>query len=51
MALTIECSIEVCVCSLYESGSVLMDLGDLKWRLFTKKQLEAQNLPLKREAF
>ena len=40
-----ERAIETFVCQLYEPGTTVEDVGDLRWKLFTKKQLEAQKLP------
>ncbi len=40
-----ERAIETFVCLLYEPGTTVSDAGDLRWKLFTKKQLEAQKLP------
>ena len=40
-----EKKIEAFVCQLYEPGTNLVDVGELRWRLFTKKQLEAEKLP------
>ena len=34
-------AIETFVCQLYEPGTTVVDVGDLRWKLFTKKQLEA----------
>lgn len=45
-----EQAIEAFVCQLYEPGTTLVDVGDLRWRLFTKKQLEGQKLPPTRGA-
>jgi len=45
-----ERAIETFVCQLYEPGSTVVDVGDLRWKLFTKKQLEAQKLPQTRGA-
>jgi len=45
-----ERAIEIFVCQLYEPGTTVVDVGDLRWKLFTKKQLEAQKLPPTREA-
>ena len=45
-----ESAIEAYVCQLYESGTAVTDVGELRWRLFTKKQLEAQKLPPTRGA-
>ena len=46
MELTVnrECAIEAFVYQLYEPGTVMTNVGDLRWRLFTKKQLEDQKL-------
>jgi len=33
-----ERAIETFVCQLYEPGSTVVDVGDLRWKLFTKKQ-------------
>jgi hypothetical protein len=46
----IENAIEAFVCQLYESGTTMDTVCDLRWRLFTKKQLEAQKLPPTRGA-
>ena len=40
-----ENKIEAFVCQLYEPGTNLVEVGELRWRLFTKKQLEAEKLP------
>ena len=40
-----EKKIEAFVCQLYEPGTNLVEVGELRWRLFTKKQLEAEKLP------
>ena len=40
-----EKKIEAFVCQLYEPSTNLVDVGELRWRLFTKKQLEAEKLP------
>ena len=45
-----ESAIEAFVCQLYESGTTVVDVGDLRWKLFTNKQLEAQKLPPTRAA-
>lgn len=45
-----ESDIEAFVCQLYEPGTTVVDVGKLRWRLFTKKQLEAQKLPPTRGA-
>ena len=45
-----ESAIEAIVCQLYESGTTVVDAGDVRWNLFTKKQLEAQKLPPTRAA-
>jgi len=45
-----ERAIETFVCQLYEPGTTVVDVGDLRWKLFTKKQLEAQKLPPTRGA-
>ena len=45
-----ESAIEAFVCQLYEPGTTVVDVGDLRWKLFTKKQLEAQRLPPTRGA-
>ena len=37
-----ERATETFVCQLYEPGSTVMNVGDRRWKLFTKKQLEAQ---------
>ena len=37
-------AIETFVCQLYEPGSTVVDVGDLRWKLFTKKQLQAEKL-------
>ena len=39
-----ERAIETFVCHLYEPGTTVVDVGDLRWKLFIKKQLEAQKL-------
>jgi len=45
-----ESAIEAFVCQLYESGTTVVDVGDLRWKLFTKKQSETQKLPPTRAA-
>ncbi len=45
-----ERAIETFVCQLYEPGTTVLDVGELRWKLFTKKQLEAQKLPPTRGA-
>ena len=40
-----ERAIETFVCQLYEPGSTVVDVGDLRWKVFTKKQLQAEKLP------
>jgi len=45
-----ERAIETSVCQLCEPGTSVVDVGDLRWKLFTKKQLEAQKLPPTRGA-
>ena len=45
-----ERAIETFVFQLYEPGSTVVDVDDLSWKLFTKKQLEAQKLPPTRGA-
>ncbi len=45
-----ECAIDTFVCQLYEPCTTVLDVGDLKWKLFNKKQLEAQKLPPTRRA-
>jgi len=40
-----ERAIETFVCHVYEPGTTVVDVGDLRWKLFSKKQLEAQKLP------
>jgi len=42
--------IETFVCQLCEPGTTLVAVGDLRWKLFTKKQLEAHKLPPTRGA-
>ncbi|KAK2154993.1 hypothetical protein LSH36_251g00013 [Paralvinella palmiformis] len=44
MELTVstECTIDAFVCQLHEHGTVVAEVGNLRWRLFTKKQLEAE---------
>jgi len=37
--------IETFVCQVYEPGTTVVDVGDLRWKLFSKKQLETQKLP------
>ena len=44
-------ALEEFVCQLYEPGTFITNVGDLRWRLFTKKQSEAQKLPPTRGAF
>lgn len=50
LSATTESAIEAFVCQLYESGTTVVDVGDLRWKLFTTKQLEAQKLPPTRGA-
>jgi len=45
-----ERAIETFVCQLYEPGSTVVDVGDLRRKLFIKKQLVAQKLPPTRGA-
>ena len=45
-----ESAIEAFVCQLYESGTTVVDVGDLRWKLFTNKQLKTQKLPPTRAA-
>ena len=45
-----ERRIEAFVCQLYEPGTTVVDVSELRWRLFTKKQLEAERLPPTRGA-
>ena len=45
-----EHAIETFVCQLCEPGTTVVDVGDLMWKLFTKKKLEAQKLPPTRGA-
>ena len=45
-----ERATETFVCQLYEPGSTEVDVGDLRWKLFTKKQLQAEKLPPTRGA-
>ena len=45
-----ERAIETFVCQLYEPGSTVVDVGDLTWKLFTQKQLQAEKLPPTRGA-
>ena len=45
-----EESIEAYVCQLYEPSATITNVGDLRWKLFTKKQLEGQRLPPTRGA-
>ena len=45
-----ERDIEAFVCQLHEPGIALVNVNKLRWRLFTKKQLEAQKLPPTRGA-
>ena len=40
-----ESAIETFGYQLYEPGTTVVDVAELKWKLFTKKQLEAQKLP------
>jgi len=40
-----ERAIETSVCQFYEPGSTVVDVGDLRWKLFTQKQLQAKKLP------
>ena len=37
--------IEVFVCNLYDTTTVSSSIGDVRWKLFTKKQAEGENLP------
>ena len=41
-----EWAIEAFVWQLYGPATVVTGVSDLRWRLFTKKQSEVQNLPL-----
>jgi len=43
-------AIEAFVCQLYESGTTVVDVGDIRWKIFTNKQLEAQKLTSTRGA-
>ena len=43
-------AIETFVCQLYEPGTTAVDVDELRWKLFTKKQLEAHKLPPTRGA-
>ena len=43
-------AIEMFLCQLYEPHTALVDVAELMWRLFTKKQLEGQKLPPTRGA-
>ena len=45
-----ERDIETFVCQVYEPGTTVVDVVDLRWMLFSKKQLEAQKLPPTRGA-
>jgi len=45
-----ESAIETFVCQLYEPGTTAVDVSELRWKLFTKKQPEAQKLPPTRGA-
>jgi len=45
-----ERAIEAFVCQLYAPGTATVHVGDLRWKLFSKKQLEAQKLPPTRGA-
>ena len=38
-----ESAIEAFVYQLYESGTTVVDVGDLRWKLFTNKQLETRS--------
>jgi len=38
-----ERAIEAFVCQLYEPGTATVHVGDLRWKLFSKKQLEAKS--------
>ncbi len=40
-----ERAIVTFVCQLYEPDTTVLDVGDLRWKLFTKKHIEVQNLP------
>ena len=46
-----ELAIEAFVCELYEPGTATVHVGDLRWKLFSKKQLEAQMLPQHEEPY
>ena len=41
-----ERAIETFVCQHYEPGSTVVDVGDLRWKVFTKKQLQPYMKPL-----
>ncbi len=45
-----ERAIETFVCKPYKPGTTVLDVGDLRWKLFTKKQLETLKLPPTRRA-
>lgn len=40
-----ESAMELFVCQLYQPGTATTTVRDLRWRLFSRKQLEAQKLP------
>ena len=50
LAVDTERAIEAFVCELYEPGTATVHVRDLRWKLFIKKQLEAQKLPPTRGA-
>ena len=39
-----ERAIETFVCQLHEPGSTVVHVGDLRWKLFTKKRLQAEQV-------
>ena len=50
LSVNTESAIEAFVCQLYESGTTVVDVGDLRWIILTNKQLESQKLPPTRGA-
>lgn len=45
-----ERAIEALACQLYESGTTVIDVGELRRQLFSKEQLDTLTLPLTRGA-
>ena len=45
LAINTECTNEAFVCQMYETRTVMTDVGEFRWKLFTKKQFEAQKMP------